>query len=463
MGEPAKPPGHRLKSALIDATLAALIAFALFCLTLGVKTVDSAGGLTLKPRPMLLAVTVGIVFVGRLLLNLFWWNGNWTLPRFRLPWRPAWPIPNVSHYGTHYGGMALVVAAVLFPIVAYLLDAAFNLNLPLRYLFDLSILVLTYVMLGFGLNIVVGLAGLLDLGYVAFYAVGAYTFALLAAHFGLGFWLCLPLAGLLAALWGIMLGFPVLRLRGDYLAIVTLAFGEIVRIVLLNWTEVTNGPNGISDIPKATFFGLAFSPRGEHTFSNFFGISYDPLQGIIFLYYVILGLALVTSLVTIRLRRLPIGRAWEAMREDEIACRSLGINTTVAKLTAFATGALFGGIAGSFFATRQGFISPESFTFIESAIILAIVVLGGMGSQIGVVLAAIVMIGGFELLRNMEWLQIVFGQGFDPSQYRMLLFGLAMVAIMLWRPRGIISSREPSILLNEREGVDGHLVKEGRA
>ncbi len=463
MGEPAKPPGHRLKSALIDATLAAFIAFALFCLTLGVKTVDSAGGLTLKPRPMLLAVVVGIVFVGRLLLNLFWWNGTWTRPRFRLPWRPAWPIPNVGHYGTQYGGLALVVAAVLFPIVAYLLDAAFNLNLPLRYLFDLSILVLTYVMLGFGLNIVVGLAGLLDLGYVAFYAVGAYTFALLAAHFGLGFWLCLPLAGLLAALWGIMLGFPVLRLRGDYLAIVTLAFGEIVRIVLLNWTEVTNGPNGISGIPKATFFGLAFSPRGEHTFSNFFGIAYDPLQGIIFLYYVILGLALVTSLVTIRLRRLPIGRAWEAMREDEIACRSLGINTTVAKLTAFATGALFGGIAGSFFATRQGFISPESFTFIESAIILAIVVLGGMGSQIGVVLAAIVMIGGFELLRNMEWLQLVFGQGFDPSQYRMLLFGLAMVAIMLWRPRGIISSREPSILLNERESVDGHLVKEGRA
>jgi branched-chain amino acid transport system permease protein len=318
-------------------------------------------------------------------------------------------------------------------------------------------------MLGFGLNIVVGLAGLLDLGYVAFYAVGAYTFALLAAHFGFGFWMCLPLAGLLAALWGVILGFPVLRLRGDYLAIVTLAFGEIVRIVLLNWTHVTNGPNGISDIPKPTFFGLPFKATGGETFASFFGLRYDPLHSIIFLYYVILGLALLTSLFTLRLRRLPIGRAWEAMREDEIACRSLGINTTVAKLTAFATGAMFGGFAGSFFATRQGFISPESFSFIESAIILAIVVLGGMGSQIGVVLAAIVMIGGFELLRNMEWLQLIFGQDFDPSLYRMLLFGIAMVGIMLWRPRGIIASREPSIVLKEKRAVGGHLVKEGRA
>jgi branched-chain amino acid transport system permease protein len=266
----------------------------------------------------------------------------------------------------------------------------------------------------------------------------------------------------LAALWGCTVGLPVLRLRGDYLAIVTLAFAEIVRVVLLNWTEVTNGPNGISDIPRPTFFGLPFGASGE-TFSTFFGLRYDPLHAIIFLYYVILGLVLVTILVTLRLRRLPVGRAWEAMREDEIACRSLGINTTVAKLTAFATGAMFGGFAGAFFATRQGFISPESFTFMESAIILAIVVLGGMGSQIGVVLAAIVMIGGFELMRNMEWLQVVFGQDFDPSLYRMLLFGIAMVGIMLWRPRGIISLREPSIVLNEKRAVSGQFVKEGRA
>ena len=464
MAEPVTFSSHRLKSALADAIIAALVAFALFCLILGLRTVDSAQGLTLAPRPGLLAAAVGIVFVGRLLLNLFWWNDSWKVPR--PAWRPVWPIPTVTRYGSEYGAALLAIAAALFPILAYALNSAFNLGLPLRYIFDLCILVLTYVMLGFGLNIVVGLAGLLDLGYVAFYAVGAYTFALLAAHFGFGFWMCLPLAGLLAALWGIMLGFPVLRLRGDYLAIVTLAFGEIIRIMLLNWTSVTNGPNGIADIPKPTFFGLPFT-RDPDGFASIFGLRYDPLHGIMFLYYVILALALVTSLVTLRLKRLPIGRAWEAMREDEIACRSLGINTTVAKLSAFATGAMFGGFAGSFFATRQGFISPESFTFIESAIILAIVVLGGMGSQIGVVLAAIVMIGGFELLRNMDWLQLVFGQDFDPSQYRMLLFGLAMVGIMLWRPRGIISSREPSVLLHEKSGerraVAGHLVKEGRA
>ena len=461
MREPVKSPSRHLQAALADAIIAAYIAFALFCLTLGVRTVDGPSGLMLLPRPMLLAVAVGSVFLGRLLLSLFWWNRSYRLPR--LPWRPASPLPAVGACGTQYGTMLLLAAAVLFPILAFTLDRTFHLGLPLRYLFDLSILVLTYVMLGFGLNIVVGLAGLLDLGYVAFYAVGAYTFALLATHFGFGFWMCLPLAGLLAALWGVVLGFPVLRLRGDYLAIVTLAFGEIVRIVLLNWTAVTNGPNGISGIPKPTFFGLPFSANGSHTFASFFGLRYDPLHAIIFLYYVILGLALVTSLVTSRLRRLPIGRAWEAMREDEIACRSLGINTTVAKLTAFATGALFGGFAGSFFATRQGFISPESFTFMESAIILAIVVLGGMGSQIGVVLAAMVMIGGFELLRNMKWLQVVFGQDFDPSQYRVLLFGIAMVGIMLWRPRGIISSREPSILLNDRRAAGGRHVKEASA
>ena len=321
-------------------------------------------------------------------------------------------------------------------------------------------------MLGWGLNIVVGLAGLLDLGYVAFYAVGAYTFALLATHFGLGFWICLPVAGAVAALWGIVLGFPVLRLRGDYLAIVTLAFGEIIRIVLLNWTEVTNGPNGVSGIPKPTFFGLPFTPTaagGGETFASFFSLKYDPLQGIIFLYYVILGLALITNLVTLKLRRLPIGRAWEALREDQIACRSLGINTTITKLTAFAIGAMFGGLAGSFFATRQGFISPESFTFIESAIILAIVVLGGMGSQLGVAIAAIVMVGGFEALRHTEGLQSFFGEGFDPALYRMLLFGVAMVGIMVWRPRGIIGTRTPSIALEKARPIPKDLVEEGSA
>jgi branched-chain amino acid transport system permease protein len=446
---------ERFKTALAEAIIAAWIAFALFCLTLGVKTVDTVTGLTLAPRPVLLAIVVGIVFVGRFLLSLLWWDRDWGLPSI------PWPNALKGDGGVaQRAGLILAIAALLFPIVAYALDKSFHLGLPLRYLFDLSILVLTYVMLGWGLNIVVGLAGLLDLGYVAFYAVGAYTFALLGTTFGWSFWVCLPLAGLLAGLWGVMLGFPVLRLRGDYLAIVTLAFGEIVRIILINWTSLTNGPNGISDIPKPTFFGLPFK-TGEGGFAAFFGLKHDHLYAVIFLYYVILLLALLTNFVTLRLRRLPIGRAWEAMREDEIACRSLGINTTITKLTAFATGAMFGGIAGCFFATRQGFISPESFTFIESAIILAIVVLGGMGSQLGVAIAAIVMVGGFEALRHTENLQSIFGEGFDPALYRMLLFGVAMVAIMIWRPRGIVGTRDPSITLGKASSIKGDLVKEG--
>ena len=515
MAGPGTSFSQRLGPALLDSLLAGIIAFALFSLLLGLRTVDNVTGLTLQPRPALLAIAVGIVFFGRLLLNLFVWHAEHpiTAPFAKLFTDEAFERRDIRVLGITAAGAALILIigiaigsaacqlvaacvlaflgvglvrrivvyffpnlpygriftigglafAILFPITAYLLEKAFHLGLPLRYLLDLSILVLTYVMLGWGLNIVVGLAGLLDLGYVAFYAVGAYTFALLATTFGLGFWLCLPIAGAAAALWGIVLGFPVLRLRGDYLAIVTLAFGEIVRIILLNWTDVTNGPNGVSSIPKPTFFGLPFAASGDLTFSSFFNLKYDPLQGIVFLYYVILGLALITNLITLKLRRLPIGRAWEAMREDQIACRSLGINTTITKLSAFAMGAMFGGLAGSFFATRQGFISPESFTFIESAIILAIVVLGGMGSQLGVAIAAIVMVGGFEALRHTEGLQSIFGEGFDPALYRMLLFGLAMVGIMIWRPRGIVSSRTPSIVLGEARPIGAALVKEGAA
>jgi branched-chain amino acid transport system permease protein len=309
-----------------------------------------------------------------------------------------------------------------------------------RRLLDIAILVVTYIMLGWGLNIVVGLAGLLDLGYVAFYAVGAYSYALLAQYFDMGFWVCLPFAGIMAAFAGILLGFPVLRLRGDYLAIVTLGFGEMVRVILLNWYEFTGGPDGISRIPRPTFFGLEFKrypQEGVETFHDFFGLTYSPVDRIIFLYYLILALALFTNLFTLRIRKLPIGRAWEALREDETACRSLGINPRNTKLTAFSIGAMFGGFGGAFFATRQGFISPESFTFIESAIILAIVVLGGFGSQIGVVLAAILLIGLPEFFRELQ-------------QYRMLAFGAAMVAIMVWRPRGLLAHREPTIRLSGR-------------
>jgi len=322
-----------------------------------------------------------------------------------------------------------------------------------RRLLDIAILVVTYVMLGWGLNIVVGLAGLLDLGYVAFYAVGAYSYALLAMYFDLGFWICLPLAGIMAAFAGVLLGFPVLRLRGDYLAIVTLGFGEIIRVILLNWYTFTNGPDGISGIPRPTFFGLPFTanpPEGEASFHSFFGLEYSPIDRIVFLYYLILGLALVTNLFTLRIRKLPVGRAWEALREDEIACRSLGVHPRNTKLTAFAIGAMFGGFGGSFFATRQGFISPESFTFLESAIILAIVVLGGMGSQIGVVFAAILLIGLPEVFR-------------DLNQYRMLAFGLAMVTIMVWRPRGLLAHREPTVRLAKQAPRGGEAARETRA
>jgi branched-chain amino acid transport system permease protein len=332
---------------------------------------------------------------------------------------------------------ALLIFAFLVPVIFY----------NQRYILDLAILVLTYVMLGWGLNVVVGLAGLLDLGYVAFYAVGAYSYALLATTFGLSFWTCLPLAGILASLWGVLLGFPVLRLRGDYLAIVTLAFGEIIRLVIINWQSLTGGPNGISGIPRPTLFGIPLTP-GDDGLAALLGIDFSPTHRIVFLFYLILAMALITNWVTIRLRRLPIGRAWEALREDEVACRALGINTTTTKLSAFATGALFGGFAGAFFATRQGFISPESFTFQESALVLAIVVLGGMGSQLGVALAALTMIGGFELFRGLD-------------QYRMLVFGIAMVLLMIWRPRGLIGHRAPTVHLKQAQAISSDLVKEG--
>jgi branched-chain amino acid transport system permease protein len=374
-------------------------------------------------------------------------EGEGTAPPSR-----AWTV-----FGRYFGPFALGLV-ILFPLVCLgLLGPAGS----LKWINNYGVQILIYVMLGWGLNIVVGLAGLLDLGYVAFYAVGAYSYALLSTTFSLSFWICLPLAGILAAMWGIILGFPVLRLRGDYLAIVTLAFGEIIRMVLVNWVALTNGYAGISEIPHVSFFGIPFNDDDDG-FAAIFHLPYTPIYRTIFLFYLILALALITNLVTVRLRRLPIGRAWEALREDEIACRSLGINTTNTKLTAFALGAMFGGFAGSFFAVRQGFVSPESFTFIESATILAIVVLGGMGSQLGVAIAAAVMIGVPELMRELDWMKAIFGQNFDPTQYRMLLFGAGMVVMMIWKPRGLVSTRMPSVFLRQRKAVSGDLVKEGR-
>ncbi|KZY62178.1 high-affinity branched-chain amino acid ABC transporter permease LivM [Oleiphilus sp. HI0071] len=322
--------------------------------------------------------------------------------------------------------IALVALAIIWPFFVS------------RGSIDLATLVLIYVMLGLGLNIVVGLAGLLDLGYVAFYAVGAYSYALLSEYFGLSFWVALPIGGLMAALFGFLLGFPVLRLRGDYLAIVTLGFGEIIRIVLLNSTSVTGGPNGIGGIDKPTLFGMEFGRRvkeeGNTLFHEVMGIPYDSSYKVIFLYLLAVILVVFTVFVIRRLVRMPVGRAWEALREDEIACRSLGMNRTIIKLSAFTIGAAFAGFAGCFFAARQGFISPESFTFIESAIILAIVVLGGMGSQLGVILAAVAMTVLPEIAREFQ-------------EYRMLMFGLMMVLMMVWRPQGLLPSKRPHMEL----------------
>jgi len=457
MGEANAVRGSSTAAILGDAALWALATLGLCIPIVSYRTdLSQTSALDLTPRWGLVAAFCAAAFALRVAQRLW-------LAR-REARRSAAVLPKgtdgrvaVARRRPSLGVPLFVGFALAMPLVATLATGSLGAS---RYWIDLGILILTYVMLGWGLNIVVGLAGLLDLGYVAFYAVGAYSYALLSTTFGLSFWVCLPLAGLFAGLWGILPGFPVLRLRGDYLAIVTLAFGEIIRLVLINWTDLTNGSAGIDSIPRATFFGIPFT-AGEDGFAKTFGLSFDAMHRIVFLYYLILALALLTNLVTLRLRRLPIGRAWEALREDEIACRSLGIDTTVTKLTAFALGAMFGGFAGSFFAVRQGFVSPESFNFLESAIILAIVVLGGMGSQVGVAIAAVAMVGGPELLRNLGFLKSVFGEGFDPNEYRLLLFGLAMVAMMVWRPRGLVSQRTPSATLGQRKAISGAFVREG--
>ena len=441
--------------AIRESVFAGVIAFGLFFFFVGLETTQNIRNeLIIVPHWLKLAFVVVLVMAIRFLMI--------TVIRPYLDRQKALKAAGpqvVAEPGFFKKNFTAMVIAALFiyPVVCVSLA---GLQGSLKYIDNFGIQILIYVMLAWGLNIVVGLAGLLDLGYVAFYAVGAYSYALLSQQFGLSFWVLLPLAGILSAFWGVILGFPVLRLKGDYLAIVTLAFGEIIRLVIMNWREVTNGVAGISGIPKATLFGMKFdaSPNG---FAKVFDLPMSSVYYKIFLFYVILLLCLLTAFVTIRLRRMPVGRAWEALREDEIACRSLGINTTNTKLTAFAIGAMFGGFAGSFFAVRQGFVSPESFVFLESAIILAIVVLGGMGSLVGIAVAAIVMVGGTELLREMEFLKQVFGPNFTPELYRMLIFGAAMVIVMVWKPRGFVGSREPTAFLFARKSVSGAFTKEG--
>ncbi|MGE5089446.1 MAG: ABC transporter permease subunit [Candidatus Levyibacteriota bacterium] len=302
-------------------------------------------------------------------------------------------------------------------------------------------LAILYCFLALGLNIVVGFAGLLDLGYIAFYGVGAYVYALLASpHFGihLPFWAILPMGAALACVFGVLLGTPTLKLRGDYLAIVTLGFGEIVRIFLNNLSQpfnLTNGPQGITLIDPFRIDGFSFATQQQllgHALS-------PPIK----YYYFLLAVLLLVIVVNLRLQNSRIGRAWEAIREDEIAARAMGINTRNMKLLAFAMGASFGGIAGGMFSAMQGFISPESFVLVESIMVLSMVVLGGMGNIFGVVIGALLLSYVPEVLRYTVGpaQQAVFGRAIiEPEVFRMLLFGLALVLMMLFRPAGILPS-----------------------
>ena len=280
------------------------------------------------------------------------------------------------------------------------------------YLLDIGVLVGTYTILGLGLSIVIGQAGLLDLGYIAFYAIGAYWTALLSTHFGVSFWILLPTGAALAALFGVVLGYPTLRLRGDYLAIVTLGFGEIIRITLNNWRDLTNGPMGIMNIPHPR---VAVPGVGKLEF----GLKVQVY------YFFVLTLAAMTVFVVRRLVHSRIGLAWKAIREDELAAGAMGVDVRRAKLLAFGLGAAFAGLAGGFFAGRAGFVSPESFTFAESVLVVCIVVIGGAGSPAGVIMGAAVFIALPELLR-------------EAARYRMLAFGVAMVTLALVRPQGLL-------------------------
>jgi len=308
-----------------------------------------------------------------------------------------------------------------------------------------------YVLLALGLNIVVGFAGLLDLGYIAFYAVGAYVYALLASpQFGLHlpFWVILPIGAAVAALFGVLLGTPTLKLRGDYLAIVTLGFGEIIRIFLNNLSRpvnITNGPQGIAGIDPFRIDGFSFG-----TFQSFLGLAFSaPVK----YYYLLVLVALAVIVVNLRLQNSRIGRAWEAIREDEIAARAMGINTRNLKLLAFAMGASFGGLAGGMFSAIQAFISPESFILVESIMVVSMVVLGGMGNIWGVILGALLLSFVPEILRwTVTPLQeLLFGRlVIEPEVIRILLFGLALVLVMLYRPAGLLPSAVRRRELEER-------------
>lgn len=416
--QPAPASAAAAPGTLKNAVIAALVTAVLTIPALGLQLRIEGYEVVLEPhwRPVWMAVIAVFLF-------------QLCRPVLRRACGGAVRLPSLPALGARQQRMAigvLFVAGLVWPFFGS------------RGAVDVATLALIYMILGLGLNIVVGFAGLLDLGYVGFYAVGGYTYALLNQYFGLTFWECLPIAGAMSALFGFLLGFPVLRLRGDYLAIVTLGFGEIIRLLLNNLTSLTGGPDGISGIPKPTVFGIEMARsakvEGARTFHELLGWTYSGEHMVIFLYLLALLLVGATLLVSSRLIRMPMGRAWEALREDEIACRSLGLDPTRIKLSAFTLGASFAGIGGAFFAARQGLVNPESFTFIESALILAVVVLGGMGSQLGVILAALLLTALPELTREF-------------AEYRMLVFGLVMILMMMWRPQGLLPARRPHVEL----------------
>ena len=418
--------------------LAKRFPFAVFCAVLTLVMAVPILGLNLTPVGIHIVLkaapssTFYLVLLGAVVVFLFQLFKD-SLTAF---WRQV-PLPKASAMAPNLEGRKRAYAQRLGWLVVAVLAFAMPFFAS-RGATALGNLVLIYVILGLGLNIVVGLAGLLDLGYVAFYAVGAYGYALLHQYFGFGFWEALPICALLAASFGFILGFPVLRLRGDYLAIVTLGFGEIIRIVINNMTWLTGGPNGVGGIPDPTLFNMEFGrilkDPGDTLFYKVLGIEYNSNYKVMFLYLVTLGFAFFTVYIINRLTKMPVGRAWEALREDEIACRSLGLSRTGIKLSAFTLGAFFAGFAGCVFAAKQGFISPDSFNLYESVIVLVIVVLGGMGSQVGVILAAAILTMLPELARDM-------------AQYRMLFFGLLMVLMMIWRPQGLIPMKRTPVEL----------------
>jgi branched-chain amino acid transport system permease protein len=452
----------RLPTLWRDAGLAAAIAGVLLLPLMGFRTVDAAGGLTLEPHLSTVLAAVVLVFIGRLL------HGS-------VPRRPRMagavaalstallavlPLPDGFLRFAGCAGFGLITLTALRQLyqarpcpsllpalpagrrascvlAATLILAALLPLLPFssRYLLDVVMMVLTYAALAYGLNIVVGYTGLLDLGYVAFYAIGAYSCALLGQKAGWSFWQTLPVAAGLPVLLAGSIGGPILRLRGDYLAIVTLGLAEITRLILLNAGTFTGGPNGLSGVPRPSLFGLEFSALSKSTaptFHQFFNLDFSPMQRLVFLYYLMLLVAFSIGWLGGALRRLPLGRAWEAVREDEIACAAMGINRARVRLSAYMLGALCAGVCGAFFAARQGFVSPESFSFAETSTVLAIVVLGGIGHPLGIALAALFIIGLPELFRDLE-------------QYRMIAFGAGMVFIMLCRPGGIMATRLPAV------------------